>query len=105
VQRRKIESRVAFSALSVRSTTLRLQSRESDCHTGFRRANPPRFGGVFSSRGRITLGRNQSANSSRLTTSAGLFRPLRKQINKALLEMYEDGRYKTLYDKWFSREY
>jgi len=31
--------------------------------------------------------------------------PLRKQINKALLEMYEDGRYKTLYDKWFSREY
>jgi ABC-type amino acid transport substrate-binding protein len=31
--------------------------------------------------------------------------PLRKGINKALLEMYEDGRYKVLYNKWFSREY
>jgi ABC-type amino acid transport substrate-binding protein len=30
---------------------------------------------------------------------------LRKRINKALLEMYEDGRYRTLYNKWFSREY
>jgi len=30
--------------------------------------------------------------------------PLRKRINKALLEMYEDGRYRTLYNKWFSRE-
>ncbi len=29
--------------------------------------------------------------------------PLRKQINKALLEMYEDGRYRALYDKWFGR--
>jgi len=29
--------------------------------------------------------------------------PLRKRINKALLEMYEDGRYRTLYNKWFSR--
>jgi len=29
--------------------------------------------------------------------------PLRKRINKALLEMYEDGRYKALYSKWFSR--
>ena len=29
--------------------------------------------------------------------------PLRKRINKALLEMYEDGRYKALYNKWFSR--
>jgi len=29
---------------------------------------------------------------------------LRKRINKALLEMYEDGRYRTLYNKWFSRE-
>ena len=28
---------------------------------------------------------------------------LRKRINKALLEMYEDGRYKALYNKWFSR--
>jgi len=30
--------------------------------------------------------------------------PLRKRINKALLEMYEDGRYRALYNKWFSRE-
>jgi polar amino acid transport system substrate-binding protein len=29
--------------------------------------------------------------------------PLRKRINRALLEMYEDGRYRTLYNKWFSR--
>lgn len=29
--------------------------------------------------------------------------PLRKRINKALLEMYEDGRYRVLYDKWFAR--
>jgi ABC-type amino acid transport substrate-binding protein len=29
--------------------------------------------------------------------------PLRKLINKALLEMYEDGRYRALYAKWFSR--
>jgi polar amino acid transport system substrate-binding protein len=29
--------------------------------------------------------------------------PLRKRINKALLEMYEDGRYRALYDKWFER--
>ena len=29
--------------------------------------------------------------------------PLRKRINKALLEMYEDGRYRALYDKWFAR--
>jgi len=29
--------------------------------------------------------------------------PLRKRINKALLEMYEDGRYRALYNKWFSR--
>jgi ABC-type amino acid transport substrate-binding protein len=29
--------------------------------------------------------------------------PLRKRINKALLEMYEDGQYKALYNKWFSR--
>ena len=29
--------------------------------------------------------------------------PLRKRINRALLEMYEDGRYKALYNKWFSR--
>jgi len=29
--------------------------------------------------------------------------PLRKRIDKALLEMYEDGRYKALYNKWFSR--
>ena len=28
--------------------------------------------------------------------------PLRKRINKALLEMYEDGRYRALYNKWFS---
>jgi ABC-type amino acid transport substrate-binding protein len=28
---------------------------------------------------------------------------LRKRINKALLEMYEDGRYRALYDKWFGR--
>jgi ABC-type amino acid transport substrate-binding protein len=28
--------------------------------------------------------------------------PLRKQINKALLEMVEDGRYRALYNKWFS---
>ena len=28
--------------------------------------------------------------------------PLRKRINDALLEIYEDGRYKALYDKWFS---
>jgi ABC-type amino acid transport substrate-binding protein len=28
--------------------------------------------------------------------------PLRKQINDTLLEMYEDGRYKALYTKWFS---
>jgi ABC-type amino acid transport substrate-binding protein len=30
--------------------------------------------------------------------------PLRKRLNKALLEMYEDGRYRTLYNKWFSRD-
>ena len=29
--------------------------------------------------------------------------PLRKRINKSLLEMYEDGRYRALYNKWFSR--
>jgi len=29
--------------------------------------------------------------------------PLRKRINKALLEMYEDGRYRALYNKWFSQ--
>lgn len=29
--------------------------------------------------------------------------PLRKQINSALLQMYEDGRYEELYNKWFSR--
>ena len=29
--------------------------------------------------------------------------PLRKRINRALLEMYEDGRYRALYNKWFSR--
>jgi ABC-type amino acid transport substrate-binding protein len=29
--------------------------------------------------------------------------PLRKRIDRALLEMYEDGRYKRIYDKWFSR--
>jgi polar amino acid transport system substrate-binding protein len=29
--------------------------------------------------------------------------PLRKRINRALLEMYEDGRYRTLYNKWFAR--
>lgn len=29
--------------------------------------------------------------------------PLRKQINAALLQMYEDGRYEELYNKWFSR--
>ena len=29
--------------------------------------------------------------------------PLRKRINRALLEMYEDGRYKALYNKWFVR--
>jgi ABC-type amino acid transport substrate-binding protein len=29
--------------------------------------------------------------------------PMRKRINRALLEMYEDGRYKTLYNKWFVR--
>jgi ABC-type amino acid transport substrate-binding protein len=28
--------------------------------------------------------------------------PLRKRINRALLEMYEDGRYRALYNKWFS---
>jgi ABC-type amino acid transport substrate-binding protein len=28
--------------------------------------------------------------------------PLRKRINDALLQIYEDGRYKALYDKWFS---
>jgi polar amino acid transport system substrate-binding protein len=26
---------------------------------------------------------------------------LRKRINRALLEMYEDGRYRALYEKWF----
>jgi ABC-type amino acid transport substrate-binding protein len=30
--------------------------------------------------------------------------PLRKRINRALLEIYEDGRYRKLYDKWFSHE-
>jgi ABC-type amino acid transport substrate-binding protein len=30
--------------------------------------------------------------------------PLRKRINRALLEMYEDGRYRALYNKWFSRD-
>jgi ABC-type amino acid transport substrate-binding protein len=29
--------------------------------------------------------------------------PLRKQINKVLLELFEDGRYKALYNKWFPR--
>jgi ABC-type amino acid transport substrate-binding protein len=29
--------------------------------------------------------------------------PLRKRINSALLEIYEDGRYMALYNKWFSR--
>ncbi len=29
--------------------------------------------------------------------------PLRKRINRALLEMYEDGRYRALYNKWFAR--
>ncbi|WP_341677395.1 transporter substrate-binding domain-containing protein [Niveibacterium sp. SC-1] len=29
--------------------------------------------------------------------------PLRKRINDALLKMYEDGRYQTLYAKWFSQ--
>ena len=29
--------------------------------------------------------------------------PLRKRINRALLELYEDGRYRALYEKWFSR--
>jgi polar amino acid transport system substrate-binding protein len=29
--------------------------------------------------------------------------PLRKQINGALLEMYENGRYREVYDKWFSQ--
>ena len=29
--------------------------------------------------------------------------PLRKRIDRALLEMYEDGRYQALYKKWFSR--
>src|SRR5215467_9117576 len=29
--------------------------------------------------------------------------PLRKRINRALLEMYEDGRYRAIYNKWFSR--
>ena len=29
--------------------------------------------------------------------------PLRKRINKALLELFEDGKYKALYNKWFSR--
>src|SRR5262249_31980394 len=28
--------------------------------------------------------------------------PLRKRINRALLQMYEDGRYRALHDKWFS---
>jgi ABC-type amino acid transport substrate-binding protein len=28
--------------------------------------------------------------------------PLRKRINDALLEIYEDGRYRAIYDKWFS---
>src|SRR6266567_8412049 len=28
---------------------------------------------------------------------------LRKRINRALLEMYEDGRYSALYNKWFSQ--
>ena len=28
--------------------------------------------------------------------------PLRGRINRALLEMYEDGRYRALYNKWFS---
>jgi len=30
--------------------------------------------------------------------------PLRKLINGALLQMYEDGRYEELYNKWVSRE-
>jgi len=30
--------------------------------------------------------------------------PLRKRIDRALLEMYEDGRYRALYNKWFSHE-
>jgi polar amino acid transport system substrate-binding protein len=29
--------------------------------------------------------------------------PLRKQINGALLEMYENGRYQEVYNKWFSQ--
>ena len=29
--------------------------------------------------------------------------PLRKRINRALLEMYDDGRYRALYNKWFAR--
>jgi polar amino acid transport system substrate-binding protein len=29
--------------------------------------------------------------------------PLRKRINGALLAMYEDGRYRALYNKWFSQ--
>jgi ABC-type amino acid transport substrate-binding protein len=29
--------------------------------------------------------------------------PLRKRLDRALLEMFEDGRYQALYDKWFSR--
>jgi ABC-type amino acid transport substrate-binding protein len=34
--------------------------------------------------------------------AVGYGSPLRKRINKALLQMYEDGRYRTLYEKWFS---
>jgi polar amino acid transport system substrate-binding protein len=30
--------------------------------------------------------------------------PLRKRINGALLAMYEDGRYRALYSKWFSQK-
>jgi polar amino acid transport system substrate-binding protein len=29
--------------------------------------------------------------------------PLRKQINQALLEMYQDGTYERIYDSWFSQ--
>jgi len=29
--------------------------------------------------------------------------PLRKQINAALLQLYEDGKYEEIYNKWFSQ--
>jgi polar amino acid transport system substrate-binding protein len=28
---------------------------------------------------------------------------LRKQIDEALLTLYENGRYKEMYDKWFAQ--